>query len=818
MNLESGTIINQYKIISPIGKGGMGEVFLAEDTKLDRKIALKILPPEFAADKDRMSRFVREAKAASALNHPNIITIHEIGDAGGTHFIATEFIEGKTLNEYVKSNPLNFKSSLEIAIQIASALDEAHSAGIVHRDIKPDNVMIRANGLAKILDFGIAKLPEPPKSVGEEDATAIKPQSTSPGMIIGTANYMSPEQAKGKEIDARTDIFSFGIVFYEMLTGKLPFTGETALESISSILKDEPRPISQILPDVPGEIERIAGKALRKDRDERYQTAKDLLIDLKDAKQSLELQNLLERTVSPEKAEPKTQILPATTAVEAKQPTTNQTVRHNPARKYLAIGLMILLLSAIGFFAYRYFTSTSKQIESIAVLPFANASGDREAEFLSDGIAETLINNFTKIPNLKVTARSTAFRFRGREDEPQAVGRELGVRAVLTGRVLQRGDSLSVQVDLIDAFDGAQIWGNRYEGKSADIVNIQRRIAADVSSQLKLKLTGAQAEQIAKTYTQNPQAFQHYLRGRYHWNKRTADDLKKGLQEFRAAADIDPNYALAYVGLADSYVVLEEYAGTPSSETLPAARAFIQKALQIDDSIGEAYATLGTLDRYEWRWADAEKNFLRAIELNPHYPTARHWFTTHLRDTGQIDRAFAEIKRAQELDPLSPAINANVGIIYIVKGDASAAFAQFNRIIELNPTSWVGHHWLGLAYLKFGLREEARAALEKSVELNRSPVTLSPLGSAYAATGREKEARNILNELREQYAKKQMIAYHIAGVYAALGEREQAFEWLEKSFQDRQSLLPIIRWHPQFDSLRDDTRFKDLLRRMNLPE
>ena len=836
--LEENTTINQYKIISAIGKGGMGEVFLAQDTKLDRKVAIKFLNEEFSRDADKLNRFVQEAKAASALNHPNILTVYEIGEAEGKNYIATEFIEGKTLREHLSANeamPLN--QILKIGVQVSEALSAAHQAGIIHRDIKPENIMIRADGYAKVLDFGLAKLTEKKKSerVSLEGETKAFVQ-TNPGVVMGTVSYMSPEQARGKETDARTDIWSLGVVLYEMLSGKVPFTGETINHTIVSILEKEPL----LLENVPDELQRIVRKALTKDKEMRYQTARDLLIDLKNLRRTLDIQGELERSVIPNKtdaaaSENATQIYAAGAAALTTQGET-QTARTQTASGSVSsleyavtqakshrlaaavVGIILIgVISAIAYFALFSNRSTTA-IDSIAVLPFANASGDKESEFLSDGIAETLINNFTKIPELKVTARSTAFRFRGREGEPQAIGRELDVRAVLTGKMLQRGDALSIQVDLINTASGAQIWGNRYEGKSADIVNIQQRIAMDVSQQLKLKLTGAQAEQIAKTYTQNSEAYQHYLRGRYHWNKRTADDLKKAIEEFRRAADIDPNYALAFVGLADSYALLDEYAGMPASETLPTARVFVQKALQIDDSIGEAYATLGMISRNEWRWADAEKNFLRAIELNPNYPTARHWFSINLRDTGQYDRALAEIKRAQELDPLSPAISANVGMIYMIKGDAGAALAQFNRIIELNPNSWVGHHWLGVAYLRFGRKQEATAALEKSVELNRSLVTLSPLGYAYAVSGREKEARAILDELRELYAKKQATAYHIAGVYTGLGEREQAFEWLEKSFQDRFSLLPIIRWHPQFEPLRDDPRFRDLLRRMNLPE
>jgi eukaryotic-like serine/threonine-protein kinase len=822
MDLENGTIINQYKILSSIGKGGMGEVFLALDTKLDRKVALKILPSEFAEDADRMNRFVREAKSASALNHPNIITIYEIGESGGTHYIATEFIEGGTLRKHLKGENFSLKTVLDIAIQIASALQTAHSAGIVHRDIKPDNVMIRSDGLAKILDFGIAKLSEPPMiagglSVGEEDATAIKPQSTSPGLVVGTANYMSPEQAKGKEIDARSDIFSFGIVFYEMLTGKRAFEGETALESISSILKDEPRPISQILPDVPSEIERIVNKTLRKDRDERYQTAKDLLIDLKDAKQSLELQNLLERTAAPEKEEPKTQILPATTAVEVNQTTTNQTVQRNPARKYLAVGLMILLLSAISFFAYRYFTQT-KQIESIAVMPFINESGNADVEYLSDGMTETLIKSLSNLPNLNVKPRSSVFRYKGKETDLQTIARELNVQAILNGRVVQRGDQLTLSLELVDVSKDKVIWTESYNRKQSDLVTLQSEIARDVSTNLKAKLSGADEQKVTKSSTSEPEAYQAYLKGRYYWNRRTTENLKKAIEQFKIATDRDPNYALAYAGLADCYILLNQYAGTPLSETIPQAKLYAERAIAIDDQLAEPHSSLGSVYEMSWQWTEAEREYKRAIELNPNYATAYHWYSNFLKNLDRYDEAALMIQRAHDIDPLSSAISVNLSRMYQFQNDHNASIENSLKIIELDPKFPGAYQSLGLSYLKQGRNAEAIASFEKAVELsNRAGETLMYLGYGYGVTGKRTEAIAILKESEEKYSRKETNARYVAGVYAGLGEKDKAFEWLEKDFQSKGE-VSNIRWAIPFESLRDDPRYKDLLKRMNLPE
>jgi eukaryotic-like serine/threonine-protein kinase len=491
--------------------------------------------------------------------------------------------------------------------------------------------------------------------------------------------------------------------------------------------------------------------------------------------------------------------------------------RNFDKRLFLApIALLVIVLG--GLAGYRYFYSAGDAINSIAVLPFANATGDKETDFLADGIAETLINNFTQIPNLKVTARSTAFSFRGRESELNTIGRELGVGSILTGRLMQRGDQLSVQVDLIRTADGSQIWGNRYEGKTSEIVSIQQRIATDVTSQLKLKLTGAQAQQVAKTYTQNPDAYQNYLRGRFHWNKRTAEDLLKGQREFQAAVDLDPNYALAYVGLADTYALMDEYAGASTIETLPKARAFAERALQLDDTLGEAHATLALVNRYLWRWDEADKEFRRAIELNPNYPTTRHWYSVTLRDYGRLDEALEQIKRAQELDPLSGIIGNNIGAVYIVRGESDAAYAAMNKMIEVNPDWWGNYNWLGMAYLEFGRQAEAVKLFERSVELNRSHTTLGNLGFAYAVNGKRTEAASILADLEDRYSKGQKIAFNIAGIHTGLGDRDRALEWLEKAYKDKSSILPIVRWYPHFKTLRGEPRFKDILKGMNLPE
>jgi TolB-like protein/Flp pilus assembly protein TadD len=491
----------------------------------------------------------------------------------------------------------------------------------------------------------------------------------------------------------------------------------------------------------------------------------------------------------------------------------------NKAARQLIAVLAVVILLVGGFFGYQYFSGSSgNQINSIAVLPFANATGDKEVDFLAEGIAETLINSFTRIPELKVTARSTAFRFRGREGEPVEIGRELNVGSMLTGRLMQRGDQLSVQVDLIKTSDGVQIWGDRYDGRTSDLVSIQQRIAMDVSRQLKLELTGAQEKEISKTYTQNPEAFQHYLRGRYHWNRRISDAMVLAVGEFQKAVEKDPTYALGYAGLADAYLLQQEYGSGTSNETLSNARAYALKALEIDPSLGEAHATLGLAAHYAYQWAEAETHFKKAIEMNPRHATAYQWYAATFRDMGRYPESLEIVLRARELDPLSGIIGVNTGLTYALKGDMSSAEEQFRRTIELDRSWWGGYFWLGLAELLAGKRDEALRNLEKGVEMNRSSRTLGTYGYALAVYGRKAEALAIARELERDYQRSGNFAVNIAAIYSGLGEKDTAFEWLDRAYEDRNSELTRLKWWPQVQPLRNDPRFKDLLKKMELPE
>ncbi len=840
--LPAGSTLLHYRILSKIGAGGMGEVYLAQDTKLDRKVAIKFLHEEFSKDADKLNRFVQEAKAASALNHANILTVYEIGEVAGKNYIATEFIDGKTLREYLShKESLQLNQILKIGVQVSEALSAAHQAGIIHRDIKPENIMLRQDGYAKVLDFGLAKLTEKKAvaigSEGSEDATRVQ-VNTTPGLVMGTVSYMSPEQARGKvTTDARTDIWSLGVVLYEMLSGKVPFTGETVNHTIVSILEKEPL----LLENVPAELQRIVRKSMTKDVEMRYQSARDLLIDLKNLRRDLDIQGELERSVVPNRESANASLENATqmyaadgvAATRSGQAAATQSVTTSSSSLEYAvtqarshklttaiIGLLLVgVISTVGYFAFVSRSVTTKQISSIAVMPFVNESRSADVEYLSDGMTETLIKSLSNLSNLDVKPRSAVFRYKGKDTDLQTIAKELNVQAILNGRVAQRGDQLTLSLELVDAQKNSVIWTEQYQRKQADLVSLQSEIAKDVSTNLKAKLSGAEETKVTRTATADPDAYQAYLKGRYYWNRRTAENLKKAIEQFKSATDRDPNYALAFVGLADCYAVLNEYAGTPTSETIPQAKAYAERALAIDGELAEPHATLGLIHESLWQWGEAEKELKQAVALNPNYPTAYHWYSIFLKNVGRNDEAGPMIKRAQQLDPLSSVIAVNVSRMYQLQNNHDASIENSLKLIELDPSFGPGYEYLALSYLKRGRNAEAIAAAEKAADLtNRAGITLGDLGYVYAATGKRAEAAAVIKELEAKYARKEAIGQYIAAVYVGLGDKDKAFEWLEKDFQARNGKLVEIRWQIQSEALRDDSRYKDLLRRMGLPE
>jgi eukaryotic-like serine/threonine-protein kinase len=819
-----GTRLGRYEIRAKIGEGGMGEVYLAEDTRLHRKVALKILPAELASNRDRMRRFEQEATAAAALNHPNIAHIYEIGDSNGVHFIAMEFVDGKTLRAKIHTERTELKKLLRYLQQVAEGLAKAHAAGIVHRDLKPDNVMITGDGHAKILDFGLAKLIEPPQTSGTgvvaaSDVATILQQHSTPGVVLGTVGYMSPEQAQGKQIDFRSDIFSFGCILYEAATGKRAFGAESAIDTLHKIVHAPVPLVKDANPSAPADLTRIVRRCLAKDPDERYQSIREAAIELRELRRDLEGAEGSDTTVPPNSVGSN-----ITATLSGAQLSTSST----SSAEYLISGirqhkiavtivLAVLVLAVVGLTAYLHARNTEVAIESIAVLPFVNQSPDPETEYLSDGLTESIINNLTQLANLRVIPSASAFRYKGKEIDPLTAGKELGVRAVLTGRMIQRGDSLTISAALVDVRDNKQLWGEQYSRKLADALAVQQEISREISERLRTKLSGEEQRQLTRRDTSNPEAYAFYLKGRYYWNKRTADNIRTAIDQFQQAADKDPNYALAYVGLADCYSLQELYVGTPASESLPKAKAFSERALQLDNSLAEAHTSLGYAYDQLWQWDKAEEEFKRAIELNPNYPTVHQWYGLLLLDTGRFDEALAEGRRAQELDPLSLVIGQNVAQAYLVRGDVNTSIEHSRKVIDLDARYPRGHQALGLAYLRQGNYSETIVELRKAVDLsNGDRYALATLGYGYAASGKRTEASAVLKELEAKYENHEALGQDLAAVYAGLGENDQAFAWLERDFQAHSGLLSRVTWQLPFESLHSDPRFADLRRRMGL--
>jgi serine/threonine protein kinase/tetratricopeptide (TPR) repeat protein len=813
----------------------MGEVYLAFDTELDRTVAIKILPDAVASNQERLLRFVQEAKAASALNHPHILTIHEIGTVGATPFIVTEFIDGDTLRQRIRNGSLTLHEILDIAMQAAGALATAHAAGIIHRDIKPENIMVRRDGYIKLLDFGLAKLTEPADSTTDPEAATKAMVNTGAGVVMGTASYMSPEQAKGTKVDERTDLWSLGVVLYEMISGQQPFAGESATETISLILQKEPVPLTRYTKEVPAELERIVAKTLTKNREERYQKGKDLLVYLRNLKRKLEVDAEIDRTVPPElRAVPPTSggpRMPATTSGEALT-TAPASIAHAPSSaEYIVSGIkqhklaaavaaIAMVLGAFGLYVYLHSRDTQVTIESIAVLPFHNRSAETDSEYLSDGLAESLIYRLSQLPNLKVSPTSSVFRYKGKEIDPVKVGQELGVNAVLSGRIVQRGENLTVSAELVDVRHNKLLWGEQYDRKMSELLATQRDIAREIVEKLKLKVSGEE-KGLAKHYTESNEAYQLYLKGRFYWNKRNEESFQKALQYFQQAIERDPNFALAYSGLADTYNLLggpEAGGNQPPNEVLPKAKAAALKALEIDETLAEAHVSLAHSKYfYDRDWAGAEREYKRAIELNPNYSVAHHWYAIYLTVHGRPE-ALTEIRRAHELDPLSLSINTWYGRILASSGQVDQGIEQLRKTIELDPNFMLAYLRLGLIYEEKGMYDEAISEFRQVLKLSGSkPLGIAALAHTYALAGRRDEAQKHLEELLQLSKQRFVSPSSIAVIYIALGDKDQAFAWLEKGNDVRDLNVVRLKVDSRYKPLRSDPRFDDLVRRIGIP-
>ena len=840
MTIAAGTKLGRYEIRSKIGEGGMGEVYLAEDVQLHRNVALKTLPAEVAANRDRMRRFNQEATAAAALNHPNIAHIYEIGETDGLNFIAMEFIDGHTLRELIHGGQSDLAKLLRYLQHAAEGLAKAHAAGIVHRDLKPENIMVTRDGHAKVLDFGLAKLVEPQQSSspsGSDVATAILQQHSASGVILGTAGYMSPEQAQGKtkEIDQRSDVFSFGCILFEAVTGQKAFGGKDAIDSLNKIIREPAAPISDLNPSAPVDLQRIVRRCLAKDADERYQTIKDVAIELKEVRRELAGGAGFDTTVPPPPlSESKSASSAQSTMVQSSRVVSDASPGSLSTRassaEYIVSGIkqhkiavgiagVMLVLGAIALSYYLHTRNTEVAIESIAVLPFVNQSGDPNVEYLSDGLTESIINSLIQLPHLKVIPRSSAFRYKGKETDPLKAGSELGVRAVLTGRVLQRGDDLLISAELVDVRDNKQLWGEHYQRKMSDLLAVQSEIARAISTNLRPTLAGTDEDKLKRRYTDKPEAYQLYLKGRYFWLKFSPEDHKKAAEYFNQAIAIDPTFALAYSGLGDTYGASATNGWINPREGYPKGKVAVKRALEIDDSLAEAHTTSGALLMfYDLDWATAEREYKRAIELNPSYSITWEVYAYLLSATGRLDEGIKTAQRAVEVDPLSVVLADDVSNANYLARRYDEAIKLYQKGLEMDPSHFGGHFGLSEVYELKGMHEEAIKELQKAIDVGgRTSGPLAMLGHAYATSGRKGEAQKLLAELNQMSTQTYVSPYDLAILYLGLGDKDRAIEQLNKAYEDRAGWIIYLKVEPILDPLRSDPRFAELVSRMKFP-
>jgi len=801
-----GKTISHYKILEKIGEGGMGEVYLAEDTKLKRKVALKFLPKEFTKNKDAMERFQREAQAAAALNHPNIVTIHEINEIADQTYIAMEYVEGQTLKEIIRRGgpvwppsdkygengykgkhaglPLHVKEIINITTQICEGLQKAHDAGIVHRDIKPQNIIIDKEGRVKILDFGLAKL-----RVG---AHGHAPSITKIGTTLGTINYMSPEQAMGKDVDHRTDIWSLGVVLYEMLTGQLPFKGDYEQAVVYSILNENPLSISKLSPGFSAEIEHILFKLLEKEQENRYQCCTEIITNLQIHK---EKPHPIEKITKQEK---------------------EKFLKKN--RKFLLFGLPLLAILLLLIW-YILIFNQNNQLDSIAILPFQNSSQDPKMEFLSKEIPANIINNLSRLPNLRVVPRTTVFRYADRESDLVTIGRDLGVTSALTGQVNLIGENLMIRAELVNIRNNSQIWGDRFERKFTDLLEIEEEITKEISKALQLHLTGEDKTKLFKRYTENIEAYRAYMEGRFWWNKRSPEGFAKAKLLFNKAIAIDPNYALAYAGLAEYYCMLSMHIAKPET-FIRQGRIAAEKALSIDETLAEAHTALGWIKFfYAWDWLGAERSFKQAIQLNPRYATAYNWYAASLGIINRHEEAIRYITQAQKYDPGSAIINRDLGVIYAWAGDFEKAINQLQFTIDMDPDFSRAYHHMGVVYLwlkKYDLAikyfKKVRAMTGNFFDI------IGILGFSYAKLGQKEAALSELKKLEDLAKNNDTRAFEFSLIHAALGNKDKAFEWLDISYKNHEFGIALLGCESElwFEDLLPDPRFKALLKKLGL--
>jgi len=777
-----GRVISHYRIEERLGAGGMGVLYRATHLKLGRSVAIKFLARRLASDPAAQARFLGEARAASALDHPNIGTVYDIGEQDGELFIVMALYQGQTLEERLRSGRPTVDDALKVLRQVLLGLEAAHRAGIVHRDIKPANVFLTGDGTVKVLDFGIAKL------VSESQ------RQTEAGQTLGTILYMSPEQLRDEPADPRADLWAFGVLAYELLAGASPFQAESGAASAIKVLHEEP-PLLASVPGMPSWLAELVSQLLRKKPSERPGSATEVL-------ERVDRQSQLAISQVPQSAR-------------------GWPPKHRELLALLTGAIVALGAAGLYFYIRRVAPPVGREVKSLAVLPFVNASENPDTEYLSDGIAETLIDNLSQIPELHVIARTTAFRYKGKEVDLSKLRRELSVEAVLTGRVQQRGDTLVVHADLVNLETGSQLWGERYDRKLADLLVVETGIAKAISDKLRPHLSAALQQRVTRFHTENPEAYQLYLRGLYEWNKRTPESLKKSIEHYNQAIETDPGYALAYAGLADVYNIAGSYLNLSPQETFPQATAAAMKAVELDDTLAEAHTALaGVMTVFDWDWPGAEREFKRAIELNPGYPTAHYFYGyMYLLSMGRFEEAITEMKRAIELDPFSAIVRANLGGAYNFAGRFDEGIAQIRLAAEIDPNLVAARLRLAEAYEQQGNYEEAISAMEsmRPYVYSYGPQELALIKQAYAESGARGYWQKRLEFRKKRAGEGYFPASVVAKMCARAGDKNEAFEWLEKAYQDRDEWLRLLKVDPGFESLRSDPRYANLLRRIGLP-